>query len=157
LASLRTLPSSLREVCRRIEALHPPWIRFADEALASAEKASFEDVGEAWTLLWSIATILAPLYFEYSLTPEQIRAQFEEQSGFELALTEGRATNRDKKLMARRAISFEEKEYDITPHAKSRDGNRFLRVHYGIDRESRRLIIGHCGDHLDTAGTRRRG
>jgi hypothetical protein len=34
---------------------------------------------------------------------------------------------------------------------------RLLRIHFALDRDSQRVIVGHCGDHLDTAGTRRRG
>lgn len=157
LANLRTLPTSLREVCLRIEALHPSRLHFTDAALASAEKAEFDDVPECWALLWAVATILVPLYVDEQLTPEQIRSTFHAQSGFELALTEGRATNRNKKLVAKRQIVVDGVEFDIAPHVKTQGGARFLRVHFATDHTNRRLIIGHCGDHLGTAGTRRRG
>jgi hypothetical protein len=35
-------------------------------------------------------------------------------------------------------------------------GNRapkLLRVHYYPDRERRRIVIGHCGDHLENFST----
>jgi hypothetical protein len=156
LANLNTLPTSLREVCVRIESFHPDRLHFTDAALASAMKAGFDDVAQSWALLWALATILAPLYLDHQLSPEQIRSSFEAQSGFDLALTEGRATNRDKKLMAKRQILVDGVEYDISPHAKTRDAVNFLRVHFAVDHQRHRLLIGHCGDHMDTAGTRRR-
>ena len=39
-------------------------------------------------------------------------------------------------------------------------GNRapkLLRVQFYVDRQKGTLVIGYCGDHPDTYGTRRRG
>ena len=44
-----------------------------------------------------------------------------------------------------------------TPHVKwGNEPPRLLRIHFFVDREQKSLVIGHCGDHLDTYGTRRR-
>jgi hypothetical protein len=59
--------------------------------------------------------------------------------------------------MALRRVRYDGQDVDITPHVKW--GNRvpkLLRVHFYVDRQKGKLVIGHCGDHLDTYGTRRR-
>ena len=51
-------------------------------------------------------------------------------------------------------------DVDITPHVKWNNKTQYLRVHFFVEHdekaETRRIIIGHCGDHLDTYGTKRR-
>jgi hypothetical protein len=77
-------------------------------------------------------------------------------STFELALTEGKQTKKDARLMALRKITHAGEEFDITPHIKY--GNRkpkMLRLHYAIMREAKRLVIGHFGDHLENYSTRK--
>ena len=58
--------------------------------------------------------------------------------------------------MALRKIVHNGKERDITPHVKAGNKARLLRVHFCVDQDEKQIIIGHCGDHLDTYGTRRR-
>ena len=82
--------------------------------------------------------------------PERFR---HETGGIELTMTEGSQTNRDSRLERLRRVQFDGKPWDVSPHVKWGSG---FRVHFALDREARRVVVGHCGDHLDTAGTRRR-
>lgn len=47
---------------------------------------------------------------------------------------------------------------DITAHVKCGDNRppKLRRVYYYLHHDEKVLVVGHCGDHLDTAGTRRR-
>jgi hypothetical protein len=59
--------------------------------------------------------------------------------------------------MAKRRFAHDGKEWDMTPHVKwGNSAPKCLRVYFAVDRDQKRLIVGHCGDHLDTYGTRRR-
>lgn len=154
LACLTRLPGNLPEAIAIVEALHGASVVFTDRARRSAEKAtanrSTEELGEAWSCLWATALHLPRILFrEKAGNPEQV---FREATGLDLALSEGKLTQRDKGLMRLRRDSFNGKEIDITPHVKS--GPNF-RIYFAVDPRAQRIIIGHCGDHLDTAGTRR--
>jgi len=149
-----TLPGSLAEVVVRIQQLWPERIVFTERARLSAKRASFTDVGTAWKCLRSMAVVLHDLIFggeQYSGTLEQA---FLERTGFELTLTETKQTKRDKKLMALREQMYRGEEIDITPHVKYGSKEpKCLRVHYHAHMRDRALVVGHCGDHLDTYGS----
>ena len=49
---------------------------------------------------------------------------------------------------------YKGQEIDVSPHVKhgTTPGN-ILRVHYYADLQDKVLVVGHCGDHLDTVRT----
>ena len=154
LACLTRLPGNLPEAIGIVEALQGASVVFTDRAKRSAEKAtanrSQEELREAWSCLWATALHLPRIMFrERAGNPEQA---FREATGLDLAMSEGKLTQRDKALMRLRRDSYEGREIDITPHVKS--GPTF-RLYFAVDTAQQRIIVGHCGDHLDTAGTRR--
>lgn len=156
--SFATWPRSVAEVVERIAVLHSTRVLFTQEATRSAEDARLEDLAEAWRCLWSVATLLHDLYLRDGLPPSRVVEEFRSRTGFDIALTESKQTQNDKKLMALRRVTVDGENFDVTAHVGF--GNRdpdMLRVHYAVDRERGRLVIGHCGGHLTTAGTRRRG
>ncbi len=159
LAAIRdipNLPSSINEVVELIGRLLADRMVFTKEAHKSVKETRFTDVNVCWTCLWKMGTILYDLHFREELNSGEIVRQFKEQTGIDLVMTEGKQTKADTRLMSLRRVSHEGKEYDITPHVKLYSRNLDLRIHYAVDRERRRLVIGHCGDHLETYGTRKR-
>jgi hypothetical protein len=154
--TLARLPASLLEAMGLIEQLHAGTIVFTERAKAAAEESGFDDVRESWACLWAIATVLPKLHFDEVLDSASIENEFRCRTGFELTLTEGKQTKKDKKLMDKRKVLWEDMEIDITPHVKCDRRGKFLRVHYYPHRERKLIVIGHCGDHLDTSGTRKR-
>jgi hypothetical protein len=157
--TLARLPETLEECIQLIELLHPDRVVFTEDAKQAARKASLNnlkgDLHKVWTCLWEVATTLHDLYFSHRDEPVDIEDAFR-RTGYEVALSEGSQTKANKKLMQQRKREFEGREIDITPHVKYGRDPRLLRIHYCADSTTRRLIIGHCGGHLDTAGTRRR-
>lgn len=152
---IRQLPSSLSDVINLIERLHGPQIVFTLRAKESAAEASFEDVAVAWECLFAVATVLPGLAF--SGDGSALAQRFTDQTGFELSMTEGKQTKKDPKLLELRKLTHDGIEWDISAHIKH--GNKapkLLRVHFALDRDRKIVIVGHCGDHLDTAGTQRR-
>lgn len=161
IASLRELPETLPAILDLIAQLFPARVRVTSRAYKSAEGAALERARAGrlgWPLLHALATTLHDLVFAEPPTPD-IETTFQRQTGIELAFGESKQTNRNDRLMAlRRDVDDRGEPIDLTPHLKL--GNRpprRLRVHFAIDRERRLLIIGHCGDHLETFGTQWNG
>lgn len=151
--NLCELPKSLSEVIEIIQSIHSECITFTERAIRSAKETHFADVHVAWKALWAMATTLYEVLFkEEGGDKENL---FQNRCGVELAMTEGKLTKRDAKLMALRKDRFEEEEIDITPHVKFDDDT--TRAYFCPFRknEINLIVVGFIG-HLDTAGTRRR-
>ena len=69
-------------------------------------------------------------------------------------MTEGKQTKNDKNLVKLRKLKYMGAEVDITLHVKyGSKAPKCLRVHFYADHERQMLVVGHCGDHLDTYGS----
>ena len=132
------------------------------KALKSLAASSFANSNEGADVLWrclrAMASELHPMLFEQNEASDgNVAELFTQKTSFELALTETKETKRNKKLMGLRRMDYLGEQVEITPHVKW--GNKppkCLRVHFWVDRNRKQLVIGHCGDHLDTYGTQRR-
>lgn len=159
--ALRELPETLPAILDLIARLFPARVWVTPRAYKSAEEAAIERAREGrlgWPLLHALATTLHDLVFAQPPVSD-LETAFQQQTGIEVAFSEGKQTNRNERMMAlRRDVDDRGEPINITPHLKlgSRPP-RQLRVHFAIDRERRLLIIGHCGDHLETFGTQWNG
>lgn len=151
---MEAFPRDLPGVLQLISDLYPGQVVILDEAFQSAEGWPF-DADRAWRVLKAMATYLPQLHFSSARTdPER---EFENLSGYSLALTEGKLTKEMKEAARQRVRLYNGQEVDIIHHVKVGSSKpNLLRVHYYPDHENQLIVIGHCGDHLDTAGTRRR-
>lgn len=152
------LPASLPDVLDWVHALFPDRLVFTPEARASAQKAAInkkpKELRGVYEMLRSMATALHDIFLLRN-AKDPVN-DFRNATGFDLTLTEGKTTKKDAGLMKSRKLHFDGREIDISPHVKfGNDTTYAVRVHFSVDQEARRLIVGHCGDHLDTAGTRR--
>lgn len=162
LRELESFPNSPRLVVALAAQVFSDRIAFTESALKSAENSSFASVDEMstiWRCLRSIATDLYKLYFpdeDEESVPGTFPQRFEASTGLELAPTEGTTTRKDGKIMDKRRVMYKGEWIDIEPHVKYDKGKKFLRIHYYVSKSERLLVVGHCGDHMDTAATRRR-
>lgn len=154
LENLEQLPRTLSEVVEVIGAIYSQRIAFTERAVKSASESNFDDVHRAWRGLWEMATTLYDLCFERG--SGDIAKIFRDKTGIELAMTEGKLTKQDNRKMAQRKDAFMGQEIDITPHVKL-DHNA-ARAYFCAFRQNgtQRIVVGDIGDHLVTAGTRRR-
>lgn len=155
-SEMTELPESVEACCRIFAAAFPDRVEFTERALVSAEKAEYPKLGAVWTALWHMANTLHPLAFGDNDARVDLEDEFRRRSGIELAMSEGKLTKANNKLMQSRLQEHMGEKIDITPHIKLQTGNRHLRIYFHIHRRRRILIVGHCGDHLDTAGTAKR-
>lgn len=153
--NLSRYPDSLNRVLNFFEKAHGRKMIFTESAIKSArEYDNFKDFDKAWDMLYAMATHLYNMKFEGSKNID-FEAVFKERSGYDLAMTEGRNTKRDTRLMNLRKVKHDGKVYDITKHVKfGNKGNKILRIHFDFDEELKKIIIGHVGPHLDNASTR---
>ncbi|MGE5362156.1 MAG: hypothetical protein ACM3NQ_24325 [Bacteroidales bacterium] len=152
------LPGSIPELMDWVTAFWGDRIVFTDRARKSAARAAINkersELQSVWQVLRSLATELHPLLEQESPDGGTIPDLYKQRSGFELTWTEGKQTKKDPKLMQLRKLDYDGQTLDITPHVKySSKSHKYLRVHFAVHEASGAIIVGHCGDHLETYGT----
>ena len=126
---------------------------FAENAWKAAlDYRTFKDFNIPWEMLHDLDQILWPLVFEKR---GNIEGEFERLSKYEYAKGEGAQTTNNQRLAQLRKFTFEGREYEMWTHLKhgNRPGKQ-LRIHFAIDNEKRRIIVGWIGEHMDNATTR---
>lgn len=159
---LQTLPTTVDEVVELARLVFQDRLRFTDRAVKSARDASINEkpaeMGQVWAVLRAMATVLHDLHFSRAEGDDgNVAKEFEARTPFGIALTESGTTKDDNELMRLRLDTYNGEQIDITAHVKYGDSRppKLLRVYYYPHHHEKVLVIGHCGDHLDTAGTRR--
>lgn len=152
-------PTSLVEELELAGRLWPDRIVVLPEAVRSAAAYRYCDLDEEWRILQAVATVLWDIYFGDGDSSD-IDEEFKRRTGFTHTFRESGATNASPALVKLRRRSYKGSEIDITPHIKGsgrRDSSKLhpFRLHYHADAEGKKIVIGHCGEHLDTAGTPR--
>jgi hypothetical protein len=148
---LPSLPTSLMQVAEVAGRFFNRLV-ITKEALESAEDyAKCQSINEAWEMLHHLNTTLWHLKFEDD-SPKDLEKSFTEKTGYELAMSEGRKTKRDGKLMSLRILCVDGREYDITPHLKHQNNEpKSVRIYFAFDEEAKKIIVGHIGRHIPNA------
>jgi len=161
--SLAKLPQSLEEVLQLAGVLFPQRLAIASEAFESAathEKSNdywkkLEGLSTAWQMLFDLANKGHDLLLNDQ--GGDIEREFSNNSRFDLAMTEGKTTKSNAKLMGKREFSHEGRDFSMAPHLKFGSKNpKMLRLHFAVDNDKKRLIVGHFGDHMTNASSRKR-
>ena len=159
--ALPSWPRSAEEVAKLAGRAFSDRLVLTEQAARSLVASKFASLNDSADVLWRILRAMAielhPLLLEQEASAQNAADVFRQRTGFELTWTETKPTKRDNKLMALRRMVYGGQEVDITPHLKwGNKAPKCLRVHFWVDRDQRQLVVGHCGDHLDTYGTQRR-
>lgn len=150
----------LPDLLTMLEKLWGSKVVVLEEAKSSAEDFPGNRLDnrmeEYWEILKSVPTDLWDIYFgddEF----DSIDKEYQRRTGYELAITETGTTKADAGLVRQRQRTYNGRTIDITPHIKGKDKNpkTAFRLHYWADKENNQIVIGHCGGHLETSGTRR--
>lgn len=152
--SLVVFPRSLEEQLVLVSKLWATRIVVLPEAFDSAKRYTNGDADEQWRVLASAATALWKLKFQEECMTD-ICSAFTNQTGIEMTLTETKATKANQDCVRLRQRSYKGRTIDITPHLKGKGKSKMdpFRLHFYFDEESQKIVIGHCGCHLLTAGT----
>ncbi len=126
-------------------------IDFSDSATKSLKTCSIS-LKELWNVLYGLATVMCDLMQNDSCTDPY--KEFKTRTGIDASRGEGSMTRKDSSLMEQFETSYQGRIIDIEPHITfGREGQS---IHFGFDETTRRIIIGHCGKHLDIYSTRKR-
>lgn len=148
-----TLPANLEQVAKAAAKFFSKLI-ITDKALESAcDYSECKSIGEAWEMLRHMNDTLYRLKFGDG--QKELERSFKNETGYELAMSEGRNTKRDNKLMNLRILRVGDREYDITPHLKHMNNEpKSVRIYFAFDEESKKIVVGHIGKHIPNATTK---
>lgn len=156
-------PETVGEVADLAVRLAGGRVTFIGTARRDLEKSDFAKCKEAPSVVWRCLRAMADDLHDLlsaGLQAQQVAEDFKKRSKFDLTWTESKQTNKDRKFAEQRTVERGGRRLDVTPHIKWDNGTEYLRVHFCVERDgpdkSPVILIGHCGDHLDTNGTRRR-
>lgn len=130
---------------------------FAESVADKAAKCRYGDPGRVLEILLFAASD----YLNAVRAGESGRAleTLASERGFELATVERKQTRNDTRMMQKRDVVVDGRKVRCEAHFKDGKGvdDQLLRIHFAIDGEptKQRLVIGHVGGHLETAGTRK--
>ena len=143
------LPTRLSEALELVGRLYADRLVVLPDALSSARRFDGHyELDDEWVILRSIPTTLWQLYFGDGQEAD-IEDAYKRATGFELALKEGKMTNSGGKYRRVRKRTYEGRSISLKAHVKGKSNKlgEAFRVYYWVDRERRKIVIGHCGDH----------
>ena len=113
----------------------------------------FKNFDHAFSMLRDLDQILWPLAFKHEGV--DIASEFENSSKYGYARGEGRITSRNPNLANQRVFNYDGRKLDMWQHIKySNKPGEQLRIHFNIDQETKKIVIGWIGEHMDNATTR---
>ena len=149
-------PTSLSEVWTSAAKLYGSRLVFDEDRIEKGlsdftGQKNPKVVAEFVKMVKSLALSLHPMKFKSNNFSEE---RFKDETGFELSMTESRATKRDKAMDEPRICHYKGKEILCYPHLKSAVGGLQLRLHFQFLDDEEKIIIGHLGGHLPNAMTK---
>ncbi len=148
--SVEKMPRSNEDVLSYFQLFFSDRIGFTDRGLKTASKCEINP-DMLWSCLYQVAKVLVNMYRDGI---QNIDKAFKERTGWDLALTEGPETHKVADYMNLRKDNFEGREISVEPHIKfpksaQKTGAQYQRLYYAYDPQSRKVIVGYVGDHLD--------
>lgn len=148
-------PNTPANIARYFETVYPERIAFTERAYRS-----MEDCGTKNDVLWeAFYRIANDLYNLIKSNPSTAYSEFKNQTGWEIARSEGRQTRCDSKMMRQYIDRYNDQEIDIEAHVKNANREsdpKFVRIYFAYDPSvADKIIIGHCGSHLENFSTRK--
>lgn len=155
---LDAIPETLMDVLKVAERQWPDRIVLTDASWKGAEDWNDNEgnIPDEYDIVKSVATVLYDMAINGMPYEGEFSQAFQNETGFELALKEGSQTKKNGKMMDKRSVEFDGKEYGMQMHVKGRNPKIGFRLYCEPDKERGIIVIGHCGHHLETAGTARR-
>ena len=144
------MPMSAEDVVRYFEICFGDTLAFSEEAKRSLKSCSL-DGSELWRVFYALAVKLHPLYFYES---GDILRKFHNETGILCKRGEGANTHQDKRLMRQYLIRYGSEEIDIETHITY--PKEAQSIHLGFSEVEQKVVIGHCGEHLDNYSTQKR-
>lgn len=148
-------PNTPQAIAKYFETVYPDRIVFTERAYRSMDECTTKsDV--LWEAFYHIAV---DLYNLLKRNPATAFTDFKDYTGWDCSRGEGAQTHADSKFMRQRIDKYNGQEIDIEPHVKNgsqESDPKFVRIHFAYDPNvADKIIVGHCGKHLDNYSTRK--
>ena len=144
------IPQTPAEALALAEVAFPDRLIVLESARRSAAEFAKGSAAEVWAALRSMAMVLHPIIFKGE--SNDVEAAFSSHCPFEMTTREAGPVKKNRAISKLRSFPYKGRMVDMTPHVKGRSSKRgeSLRIHFYVDREEERLVIGHCGEHLES-------
>lgn len=152
--SLGRWPMSPEGIAEVFLAAYPDRIDFTERGRKSLSDCS-TDAGVLWTALYDLCTVAHDLYA--NRTGIDVAREFESRSKFEFARGAGSMTRKNNELMSQYRDEYRGRELSCETHIKNKtreSDSEFIRVYFGFDADSRKIVVSSCGRHFDVFSTR---
>ena len=124
---------------------------FSEDGLKSLKSCEIPP-DTLWDLLFQLATKMYRYYFEDDCS--DAFNEFNNTTSYKAARSEGRMTRKDNKLMRQFQTKYNNIMIDIEPHITFPKQKQS--IHFGfLEGKENKIIIGHCGKHLDIYSTQK--
>ena len=148
--SVEKMPKTNEDVVACFQLFFADRLGFTERGQKTAVKCDINPE-MLWTCLFQVARVLVDLYRN---GVRDIETTFKECTGWELAPTEGSMTREISDMMSQRKDIYEGREISVEPHIKfpksaRKTGAQYQRLYYAYDSETRRIVVGYVGDHLE--------
>lgn len=148
-------PATPVQIARYFETVYPERIAFTERAYHSLETCTTR-ADYLWEALYYMATVLCD---QCQLNPAQAYKAFTEQTGWECSRGNGHQTRNNAKLMRQYVDTYNGQEINIEAHIKKGTNDRdpkSIRIYFAYDPQvADKILIGHCGKHLENATSRK--
>lgn len=155
LGRLEKMPSTCQDVVSILEAAFPDRIVFTPEA-----HKSLKDCNTSPALLWKLIYGMATEFYDLLINdPANAAKTFANSSGFAYSPDAGYMTRKDNRLMRQYRVIYNGVEVNIEPHFKKGNNDKdenSVRLYFAWEPTvCDKIIIGHCGKHLDNYTTQK--
>lgn len=148
--SVEKMPRTNEDVVAYFQLFFADRLGFIERGQKTAVKCDINPE-MLWACLFQAARILVDLYRNGT---RDIETAFKESTGWELATSEGAETRKIADMMNLRKDIYEGREISVEPHIKfpkssRKTGAQYQRLYYAYDPETRKVVVGYVGDHLE--------
>lgn|GEM_PF-6697602 len=148
-------PETVAEACEAARTRYASRLVFHERVAQSVTEFSLKDdlkaAVEAAKMLKALAEVLQPMKFERDNFSEE---RFQDETGLALAMTESKATKRDRALDETRICFYEGRKISFYPHLKKTVQGVQMRLHFQFLADEKKILVCHLGDHLPNAKTK---
>lgn len=147
---VQSIPETQTDVVMYFKATFGDKLGFTDDAIKSL-KDCIIPTADLWNVLYALATVMNTLIVSDNIDPYR---EFQQQTGINCSRGEGRMTRKDKVLMRQFVSQYKGEIIDIEPHITFPKMSQS--IHFGYSNAQQKIVVGHCGEHLEIYSTQKR-
>ena len=147
---IQAIPKTQTDVVMYFRSTFGDKLGFTEDATESLKDCTIP-VADLWNVLYALATVMNTLIVSDDIDPYK---EFRRQTGIDCSRGEGRMTRKDKVLMRQFVSQYNGETIDIEPHITFPRLSQS--IHFGYSNADQKIVIGHCGEHLEISSTQKR-